>query len=173
MSALKSTVKSALKCGQRLWKLCFHGLCSLTRALVPVLPNTTWHPAVCCSVQIRGWHPQTSTLHNLDQQESKERLRNELITCAHGHGKPKVISVSLSPAGVAANSCLFIILKVCVCLSILLAVVILNQLPALFESCCLKSQTAYKRQTPPLRSGHIVVPASDSLPKVQQRPVNV
>lgn len=168
MSALKSAVKRALKCGPRLWRLCFHGLCSLSssRALVPVLPNTTRQPAACGSVQRRGWHPQTNTIRNLDEQESKERRGNQLITCVRGYGEPKVISSAV------ANSCLSIILKVCVCPSILLAVVSLNQLPGLFGSCCRKSQPVYKRQTPQLHNGHIMVPDSDSLPKVQERPVN-
>lgn len=82
-------------------------------------------------------------------------------------------TATVSQRSLASCSALpLIILKVCVCLSILLAVVLLNQLPGLFESCCLKSQTAYKRQTPQLHNGHIMVPDSDSLPKVQERPVN-
>lgn len=47
---------------------------------------------VSCFVQIWGWHPQTNIVHNLDKQESKERLGNQLITCVRGYGKPKAIA---------------------------------------------------------------------------------
>lgn len=78
-------------------------------------------------------------------------------------------SIPFSPAGVPANSGLFIILKVCVCQSVPLAVVALNQLPGSFEGCRLQSQTVYKRRwlIPQLHNGHIMVPVADSLPKVQ------
>lgn len=88
VSTLKK--KSAMKCGKRHWRLCLHGLCSLSslRAFIPVHPHTASLPAAFCSAQIWGRHPRTNIVRSLDELESKKRPGNQLITWAHGYGKP-------------------------------------------------------------------------------------
>lgn len=101
----KKKKKSALKCGQRHWRLCLHGLCSLSslRVLVPVHSNTTNMPAASCFVRIWGWlwgwHTRTNNICSFGKSIDHFRTRK-----AYRYSKPQVISHLFSPALGAADS---------------------------------------------------------------------